>query len=239
MPLTREQQATTDELALRFIELLSDEQVLAKLKRVLYPRDLADKIESLTTEVSHLRQQLTTRDEYIVELEKRVSTLETDLDSQGQYTRRANLLIQNIAENDDGEDTDKIVLDVINGKMGLTPALDDIALERSHRLGSRVDQYGNKRTRAIIVRFKSERVRDTVFRARGSLKTHNDTHEDNEKIWLNEDLTDTRAYLLYKARQLRKAKKISDCWSTYGKIMVKDLANSIKNIKAESDLDVY
>ena len=87
---------------------------------------------------------------------------------------------------------------------------------------------GTTRTRPIIVRFVSERVRDSVYRARTRLKGHD--------IYLNEDLTARRAKLAYDARQLKKAKKIVDCWSSYGKVIVKDSNNKIREIKSPSDL---
>ena len=40
---------------------------------------------------------------------------------------------------------------------------DDI--ERSHRVGTVKDKNNTPRTRQIIVRFKSERMRDSVFKA--------------------------------------------------------------------------
>ena len=65
-------------------------------------------------------------------------------------------------------------------------------------------------------------------RARTRLKGHD--------IYLNEDLTARRAKLAYDARQLKKAKKIVDCWSSYGKVIVKDSNNKIREIKSPSDL---
>ena len=41
-------------LALRIIELLNDDAVVAKLKKALYPSDLADKIDSLNAHIENL-----------------------------------------------------------------------------------------------------------------------------------------------------------------------------------------
>lgn len=247
-----DEEATTatsdfDDLALRFVDLLNDDQVLRRMKHVLYPSDLANKIDSLTNQVSHLSDQLKGKDECIAALEKRVSTLESDLEKQEQYTRRANVRIQGIEENPNGENTDQLVLDLVNQSMKLAPPLEFKHIERSHRLGSRfdedgnlrMDEDGNPRNRAIIVRFNSERVRDTVYRARGQLKGFNQGRDQSKRVWINEDLTDTRAALAHKTRLLKKDKKISDCWTTYGKVMIKDLDNNIKYIKEEMDLNVY
>ena len=45
--------------------------------------------------------------------------LEVDSDAVEQYSRRANLQIRGIAECNGGEDTDQLVLNIINDNMGL------------------------------------------------------------------------------------------------------------------------
>lgn len=228
-----------DELALRFVELLKDDQVLSKMRTVLFPSDLADKIDSLTTQVSYLNDQLKMKDVRIAELEDRVTTLEGNLENQEQYTRRANLRFQGFPETPNGEDTDKLILDLVNDAMSLNPPLQQHNIERSHRLGPPKGRDGQPRTRAIIVRFHSERVRDTIYRARGKLKYFNQDRDATKKIWVNEDLTDLRAELAYKTRSLKKSKNITDCWTAYGKVMIKDLANKVHVISQKADLQKF
>ena len=52
-----------------------------------------------------------------------------------------------------------------------------------------------------------------------------------ERVFINEDLTSTRASLAADARKLRKEEKISDTWTVNGKIMVKNRQNEIAPIK--------
>ena len=49
-------------------------------------------------------------------------------------------------------------------------------------------------------------------------------------------MTPRRAKLSFEARALKRAKKITDCWTAYGKVMVKDLANKVFEVKSASDL---
>ena len=220
-----------DHLALRLIELLSDDQVVANLQKCLFPRELTATIDNyfLSDRIRSLNAKLDSKDELIKSLETRIVTLESANDSIEQYTRRANLRVCGVPEENDGEDTDQKVLAVFNAKLGMDPPLRPTDFERSHRLGRKADDSdGTTRTRPIIVRFVSERVRDSVYRARTRLKGHD--------IYMNEDLTARRAKLAYDARQLKKAKKIVDCWSSYGKVIVKDSNNKIREIKSPSDL---
>ena len=65
------------------------------------------------------------------------------------------------------------------------------------------------------------------------LFTNNKSTLQNQdhQIFLNEDLTAARAQIFFEARQLKRRKKITDCWSSYGKIVVKDLQNNISEIR--------
>ena len=138
-------------------------------------------ISSLTVKVDHFTTQLNIRDARIDGLEKRLAKLEIDSDSQEQYTRRPNIIIQGMSEQGDGTTDDKVLF-LINNTMGLTPPLALTDIERSHRLGPKTDREGRPRTRATIARFRTKRMRDTVFQAHGlssnittSTATHNCT----------------------------------------------------------------
>ena len=173
-------------LALRLVELLNDDQVLDKLRRVLYPRELSDKMNSVT---STLHAKLDEKEQRIRFLEEKVAALEASADSVDQYGRRANLHVRGIPEQaDPGESTDELVLDVLNNKMGMTPPVQKHQLVRSHRLGRiKEGQDRQRHPRPIIVRFCSERLRDEVFKARTTLKTHNEQHRDS-LVFLNDVL---------------------------------------------------
>ena len=51
-----------DTLALRLVTLLNDDQVLEKLKSVLYPHALAEQLESLIDNIDGLKRQITKKD---------------------------------------------------------------------------------------------------------------------------------------------------------------------------------
>ena len=161
-----------DTLALRLIELLNDDPVIAKPKKSLFPKELTTAIDELSDRIRRLNEKLNSKDEHIKSLENRIPTLESENDNNiEQYSRRANLRVCGIPESNDGEDTDKKVLDILNGKLSLEPPLQTSDLERSHCLGRKADDgQGPSRTRPIIVRFGNARFRDKVYRARTRLK---------------------------------------------------------------------
>ena len=240
MPKTR-QSASDDEddaLALRLVALLNDDQVLAKLKSVLYPRELYDKIAAFTDRVTSLTVDLAAKDAKIEELTTRVESLEAEADRQEQYSRRPNLRFQGVPESTEGS-TDQKIVSLVNECMGLSPPLAVSDIERSHRLGPPKDRDGRDRTRPVIVRFRSERLRDTVYRARTKLKSHNLQQQPDARIFVNEDLTARRATSAFLARQAKKSKKITDSWTADGKVLIKDLANNILQITSHKDLAKY
>lgn len=238
MPL-RSQTSEDEHLALRFMAILKEPDVLSHLKQALYPQQLSDKLDQLQTTITRLTDQLRLKDETIAKLESRVNDLELQVDSSEQYTRRANLRIQGIPEVTGWEDTTQKALDIFNGKMKLEPPLETTAIERSHRIGPKQDDDGNPLTRNIIVRFASERVRDIVFRAKGALKAFNDEQDNSKRIFINEDLTKYRGLLAFKCRKLKKDDLISDTWTYGGNVMVKQNDNKIKLIRDMSDLEDY
>lgn len=234
----RSNSSTTDdgdtELVMRMIELMNDGRVLQELKKQLYPTELYDKLDTLTSKLESISIQLTAKDHIIHTLETTVNHLEQQLDAHEQYSRRPNLRVQGIPEDGRGEDVESKVLSVVNEKMGFDPPLIPTDLERCHRLGRVVP--GQKRPRAVIVRFVSERMRDSVYRARGSLKGYNDGKEQHTRIFINEDLTARRATIAFKTRELKKQRKIQDCWTYSGRILVKDNDNNIHEISSDIDL---
>ena len=240
---TSDQQTVVDKdtLALCVIELLNDESVLNRLKEMLFPKNLIDSISTLTSKVDTLTREVDNKNETIKKLEARIDRLEEASDAVEQYSRRPNLRFFGIPEASTAseDDTDSLITTVINESMQLQPPMSPDHLERSHRLGPKVTKDGKtSRDRVIIVRFRSEKLRDAVYRSRFKLKDHNSEHPQN-KIFISEDLTARRAALARVTRSLKKEGTLIDCWTASGNILVKDLNNKIHQVRAEVDLATF
>ena len=160
------------------------------------------------------------------ELRSRIVKLESAADDAEQYSRRNCLRITGIVEST-GESTDDKILEICQ-KLKLDIKIQDI--DRSHRIGKPV----NKKSRPVIVKFVSYRVRKLFYKARTKLKD-----VGLKGVFVNEDLTQQRNHLMYMARQLAKRARIHSCWSSDGKIFVKDLEENTQIIKYSSDLLSY
>ena len=227
-----------DTLALTVLELLKDNAVVATLKATLFPVKLNESIKNLTAKVVSLTNELENKQTQIVNLENRVDSLEKAADDGEQYSRRPNLRFHGFLEADTAENTDQMIINLVNSELNVHPPMQIDHLERSHRLGPKVGGDAQPRQRPIIARFRSERLRDAVYRSRFNLNTYNDTHREC-KIFINEDLTARRAALARNTRSLKKERKLSDCWTTGGNVMVKELDGKIRQVKTEADLKKY
>ena len=142
-----------------------------------------------------------------------------------QYSRRNCLLIHGIAEKSD-ENTDKIICDLAEEKLGVTISLDHI--DRSHRVGARgrKDRKGRPLTRPIIVKFIGYRPRSLMYAARAKLKT--------TRIYIHENLTPERQSLLryVKERYPGPGNKV---WTQDGKVKIRTENNSMIVINLHSD----
>jgi len=76
-----------------------------------------------------------------------------------------------------------------------------------------VHKYSQTRPRPMVVKFATTHVHDVVIRARRRLRESG----DGQMAYVNEDLTRRRAALAKKTRQLKKSRKINDCWTFNGK----------------------
>ena len=223
-------------------------------------KDFQDKLNSelrlfqdtnieLKKEVTCLRDLIKSKDDQISELNEKVNALELKLDDYEQYSRRNSLRISGIKETQ-SEDVAQKVLDVFNSKLDLDSPVTPDQVDRVHRVGPKKVET----TRAILIKFATYGVRKKVFQSKKNLKakTRNVqvTNEDNSdnrsvddqntetdgSIYINEDLTKIRANLIWKARLLKKDKKISDCWTHDGTILIKNNVHKIIPINTETEL---
>ena len=215
---------------------MANEAVVEKLRSVLNTKVVTDKLDTLTENISQLKERLAKTDEYIVAQEVRLSSVEADLDQLEQYSLRTNLRFFPIPESEKGEDTTGKLLSVVNITMGVTPPIVSANVVTNHRLGWRISGAdAQTRPRRVIVKFATTRVRDMVIRARRRLRENG----DGPTVYVNEDLTRRRAALAKKTRQLKKSRKINNYWTFNGKVIVKAVDGVVKEIRPDFDLTGY
>lgn len=120
-----------------------------------------------------------------------------DNDRLEQYTRRDNLRIFGIEE-DQEEDEDVLQAKVLEvaADVGVKLEADDISI--AHRLGKT-----GERSRPVIVRFCHRKKRNAVLKNKKELKNK------NKKIFINEDLTPLRSVLLKMTKEQAEVRNVT------------------------------
>ena len=156
--------------------------------------------------------------------------------------------------------TDTKLLELINKKMKLQPPLEPGDIEISHRIGKAPappnddpaadSSRPQTRPRPIIARFASRRIKVRVMEVKKRLKRNRqsddsaDEEEDEDlsasfpgPVFISDDLTQRRARLAKKARDMKNAKQLSDTWVFDGRVFPKNLHGRVREIKNEQILN--
>lgn len=183
---------------------------LSETIRVTVEEAVRNALADVNAELDNLRGQVTV-------LEKRVGNLcerlEDRTDELEQYQRRNNLRFFGVDESR-GEDTDALVVELCRSKLGVELSTGDIC--RSHRVGQQPEPNadGKKRSRGIIVRFVSYRVRRKIYDAKKMLK--------GSGVTVREDLTVKRAEVY---RQAVSKHGLKNTWTQDGRVLYVDKEN--------------
>ena len=215
------------EIKVAVMEALTDSTVLATLAE-----RVADAVfAKFEKRMSAFESELLDKDQRIELLEKTVTRMEGQIDAQEQYSRRTSVRISGVDEARGGEDVGSIVESILDKCNSASLSMANV--NRAHRIGQsqrNLSQHGKPRARQIIVQFKDYDSKVEVMRSRKMLRNA------MPNVYVNEDLTQVRSALLFKARALKREKRLTDCWSYDGRIVVKDNDSRITTVTSEVDL---
>lgn len=212
-------------------------------------KDLKENLENTKTELNSLKK-----------FEDSINSAE--LEELEQYSRRNNVRISGIPEQP-GEITDEIVVSLCNEAMKMTPPIEVAEIDRSHRVG----KQSNKSIRPILVKFVSYRTKARVVKMKKTLKnvrplpsawckedafpaldvvngadepesgSVNSTVPVKDRIYINDDLTKSRANIAKECRKALNSDNIQETWTHDGKVFIKNSKDELINIKTLHDLE--
>jgi hypothetical protein len=155
-------------------------------------------------------------------LNNKIIELESRIEGQEHYARRTSLRFHNIKVPVDERgnvkhpfNTDELILNVCNDKLGLDINLHDIG--SSHIIGKVKDGKSQ-----VIVRFISYRTRSKVHSNKHALKNHPD------KFFITENLTKYRTELVKQLAELKYNDLLYTYWTSDGCIFLKQNTTSRK-----------
>ena len=229
---------TSEQFTLFLVEACKQPDIRQMIAEIASPKNeqFSDAVSvEVHRQIAPLKQQLSEKDTDLQRLRNIIRDQQIMLDDLEQHERRDSLRISGIPENPEHDNTDEAVLKICN-EMKVEPQVEPRDKAVSHRVG----KSAARRPRQILVKFATRNVRERVFKARTELKNVNEKEETKEKhIYVNEDLTRFRAGLAKDARSLKHNGNISDTWTMYGNILVKDNFGLVKVITKSEDLQGY
>ena len=182
-------------------------------------------LEKNKKDLEKSQKQVNELEKKVKQMEKKLMDCENSQEEQEQYSRRNCLRIYGMPEKKD-ENSDDVVLQLVNSKLNLGFQVRESDLDRTHRIQPRKPRTeGAEQPRPLIVKFARYNVRQKVYAARMKLK--------NTRIYIREDLTRSRQELI---RETLKCESISKAWTNDGRIRALTKENKIVNIRHCGDL---
>ena len=213
---------TYDDLAQALLQCFAREDVSDKL---------TDKFTIIVSSlINKYREQHDIDQVNIQKLFQIVADLKTEINDLEQYSRRNSVRIncQNWREFPH-EDCEKLVLDLA---WDLGFRLEPWMIDRCHRTGKHI----RGRERDILVKFISYKFKDSLIKAR----IEAGANPVFRNVYINEDLSAETSKLFFKARAMKKEKKLFSAGTRDGKILVSryrgDSAVVIRNETELNDL---
>jgi len=218
-----------------FVNELIKSQDFKTFFKDLINEAVADKLSQLNNEVVDLRKEITDLKEDVEKLKgenlgqqstlnkltkasnknemlrndvsNRLNARSVDLEELQQYTRRNCVLINGVPEHK-GENTNDVVVNIAQEKMGIELEPED--LDRSHRIGK---FKAPGKHRPLIVKFARYNVRQNFMKNRKQLK--------GTSIGVSDLLTKFSQHLLHRANELvDQSRHVKAAWSWDGKVHV-------------------
>ena len=248
--------STTDE----FVEALLEPRVVEAISVAmadtiskLIQSTLEVKLEALLNRVAALETQADTAQTERTTLAEENKELRQRLEDIDAYSRSDNLVFHGLKTstyseavgvrsedasssqgshsdlpNDIHLDCERAVIEFCNTVLNVPLSKSDISL--AHRLPKRPTDL---RPAGVIVRFTNRRARNAVFYGRRALK------KGDVRVFVNEQLTTSRAAILKEGRKLVKEKKLQGAWTNNGSVYIRlsDLPTS-RPVKVQSIRDL-
>lgn len=205
-----------------FTEALSNTQV----KDIFVSLFMDTIVKPVQAEISELKEELKERDSKIEHLEGKNKFLQTKIlslqrrvEKMERDEKENNIVIDGIPETH-GENLDDKMQKLFKDKMGIEVESNEFAtIKRLGRTPNPIE--GSKRK--ILVTFKRLERKQQVYQKKHVFKPTD--RKRKQEIFINEDLPNEKAEVLFKLRKEKKNEKIHAVWLYKGKIHVKLFEN--------------
>jgi hypothetical protein len=203
-------------------------------------------------ETAELRKSCQTLKEENVRLYRQLDEQATRLEGLDSYSRADNLIFKGLPERTYAErasgsqnNTDHAAAPSTTSSLAVESTVIEFCREalklditkQDISIAHRLKASASDKCRPIIVRFTNRRARESVLRAKKSLKSVNLPNP----VYISEQLTKSGDSLYYEARKRLREKKLAAAWTFNGQVFVKfseDASEKATVVKALRDLNI-
>ena len=195
----------------------------SEIERLVKERIERETVDLRSTVIALQQENAQLKEDMKSSVSKPEVAMSAKIDDLERYSRRSCLRVAGIDESEN-ENTDDIVLGLAN-RLKVDVGRHDI--DRSHRVGplrrdlnnsvsadSHDDSEPKLKPMEIIVKFRNSSARLALLKGRATLR------KKKEKIFINEDLTQSRRSLSFQCRQLKRENKIQKTWVYNGTFLL-------------------
>ena len=202
-----------------------NEEVLKKLKEIkIQNQDITNQINEIKEKNIRLENQIKVEQEERNKLEERINTILMPLEIE---KRSKNLELHGLMEIEN-ENCHEKVKEILSK---ITPKL--VSIINCFRVGQKTFPNGDRKKRAILIKFQSQDHRDIAFASRSNL-----LKIEEHKLYLNENLPPYLRMLRGKANALRKQKGYKFLWMKNNNLLLrKNEESNVISLKSTLDLD--
>jgi len=172
--------------------------------------EIKDELKTMQNINKNLKHENAILKQTVASLQKQSAETVVEVNNLEQYSRRCCLEIQGIPYTDD-ENTEEVVVFLVK-QLGINITGSEISV--AHRLAPPNDSNKNP---AIIVKFLTQKLRDTIYHKRWKLKDmNNKTGNDGFKVCINESLTKANNEVFKIALSFNKRFHYKYVWTNHG-----------------------
>jgi len=173
-------------------------------------KEIKDELKTMQNINKNLEHENAIFKQTVASLQKQSTESEAKVNNLEQYSRRCCLEIQGIPYKYN-ENTEEVVVYLVK-QLGIN--ITGLEIIVAHRLAPPNDSI---RYPAIIVKFRSQKLRDTICHKRWKLKDiNNKTGNDGFKVFINESLTKANKEVFKAALSFKKRFHYKYVWTNHG-----------------------
>ena len=202
----------------------------------IIPAIIQNSLKEITDTLLMVQNENVLLKKEVSDLQTRIASLETRCEAQDQENRANSLILFNGWAESPNESVQGKTKSYLKDVLDIN--IDDTDIVKCHRIGRTDRNDRSAKPRPILVKFHSTSLKSEVLNARRK-KRNFSSADYPSPVFINEDLTDARRAVYARCRKLKKEKRILDCWTQNGRVLIKTDTNTILPVSCLDDVMMF